>query len=92
MRAKSRRSDSEDGAIQSYLALLFTGSPRELRSLAMTKKKYDLVLVVIRLCRDSTTMDAGLRRTPPLEENLKTVVSSPPTPGRSAPAGRGVTQ
>ena len=28
MRAKSRRSDSEDGAIQFNLALLFTGLPR----------------------------------------------------------------
>ncbi len=33
-----------------------------------------------------------LRRTPPREENLKPVASSPPTPGRSAPAGMGVTQ
>ncbi len=30
-----------------------------------------------------------LRRTPPREENLKPVVSSPPSPGRSAPCGEG---
>ena len=51
----SLRGSAATAAIQFYLALLFTGSPRVLYTLAMTKKNYDLGPGGICLRRDSAT-------------------------------------